>query len=205
MGNDSLESWFENDRKKRREKFNRVVDNTKKEFFPMQEKKIKKIYKSVIDDFYADYKPHFYNRRDNGSLYKLLKCRSDTEHIYMSFDPSEISYRNGYAGEDGLYRTVFVEGWHGGAMVHNSMLYPVGYEGGKIKTYDGTYRYKESLGKEVYSPYECDNIKYGWIEANRASISPLDDFNKRFDDYQDTEFEEDFRDLFDKNLRKENL
>lgn len=205
MGNDNLESWFENDRKKRREKFNRVVDNTKKEFFPMQEKKIKKIYKSVIDDFYADYKPHFYNRRDNGRLYKLLKCRSDTEHIYMSFDPSEISYRNGYAGEDGLYRTVFVEGWHGGAMIGNSMLYPVGYEGEKIKTYDGTYRYKESLGKEVYSPYEDDNIKYGWIEANRAPISPLDDFNKRFDDYQDTEFEEDFKDLFDKNLRKENL
>ena len=200
MGNNSLESWFENDRKKRREKFNRVVDNTKKEFFPMQEKKIKKIYKSVIDDFYADYRPHFYNRRDNGSLYKLLKCRSDTEHIYMSFDPSEISYRNGYAGEDGLYRTVFIEGWHGGAMVHNSMLYPVGkYENGKPRAYDGTYK------DGVYKPYEDEDYKYSWTVANRASISPLDDFNKRFDDYQDTEFEEDFRDLFDKNLRKENL
>lgn len=172
-----------------------VKDAQKKafsEYFEIADKKIREIYKSVITDFYRDYTPpRFYDRR--GSLYNLIQTQHGDDYLQVGFNPSKISYRNGYAGEDGLYETVFRQGWHGGAMVHGSMLYPIGkYEDGKPRAYDGTYK------DGVYKPYEDEYYKYSWTVANKAAISPLDDFKKRLDAYQESEYQQDYEEIWNK-------
>lgn len=171
-----------------------VKDAQKKafsEYFEVADKKIREIYKSVITDFYRDYTPRFYDRR--GSLYNLIQTKHGDDYLQIGFNPSKIAYRNGYAGEDGLYETVFRQGWHGGAMVHGSMLYPIGkYEDGKPRAYDGTYK------DGVYKPYEDEDYKYSWTVANKAAISPLDDFKKRLDVYQESEYQQDYEEIWNK-------
>lgn len=169
----------------------KAQEKTFEEYFEVADKKIRGIYKNTITDFYKDYYPHFYDRR--GSLYDLIQTKYGTDYLSISFDPSKISYRNGYSGEDGLYNTVFRQGWHGGAMIRGSMLYPVGkYENGKPRAYDGTYK-----------PYEDENYKYNWIVANRASISPLNDFRNRIDEYQKNEYQKDYEKIWNRN--KQNI
>ena len=171
-----------------------VKDAQKKafsEYFEVADKKIREIYKSVITDFYRDYTPRFYDRR--GSLYNLIQTKCGDDYLQVGFNPSKISYRNGYSGEDGLYETVFRQGWHGGAIVHGSMLYPIGkYEDGKPRAYDGTYK------DGVYKPYEDEDYKYSWIVANKAAISPLEDFKKRLDAYQESEYQQDYEEIWNK-------
>ena len=186
-------SWFDsyvNDLKQNAmKKIDIAVAETKKEFFPLATKKIKKIYNDVITDFY-EYNRKFYKPR--GSLYDLLECRTDNEYIYMSFDPSKIPNRGGYYSEDdGLYRTVFVEGWHGGANISDKMLIPFRSPAeeynGKDKPWD------TSRGK---------GVKQSWKTATKAEISPLKDFENRFYEYQDSEYENDFVEIWNKNASK---
>lgn len=180
-----------------------VKDAQKKafsEYFEVADKKIHEIYKSVITDFYRDYNPRFYDRRDNGSLYKLLETKKTDNYLSLNFNPSKISYRNGYAESGssngvpgGLYDLVFRQGWHGGAMVNGSMLYPIGkYENEKPRAYDGTYK------DGIYKPYEDENYKYSWTVANKSAISPLDDFKKRLDIYQESEYQRDYEEIWNK-------
>lgn len=180
-----------------------VKDAQKKafsEYFEVADKKIREIYKSVITDFYRDYTPRFYDRRNGGSLYKLLETKKTDDYLSLNFNPSKISYRNNYAESSssngvpgGLYDLVFRQGWHGGAMVNGSMLYPIGkYEDGKPRAYNGTYK------DGVYKPYEDEDYKYSWTVANKAAISPLDDFKKRLDAYQESEYQQDYEEIWNK-------
>ena len=174
-----------------------VQDAQKKafsEYFEVADKKIREIYKSVITDFYKDYTPRFYDRRDGGSLYQLIQTKCGDDYLQIGFNPSRISYRNGYASEDGLYETVFRQGWHGGAMVQGSMLYPIGkYENGKPRVYDGTYK------DGVYKPYDDEDYKYSWTIANKAAISPLEDFKKKLNAYQESEYQQDYEKIWNKH------
>ena len=146
-----------------------VKDAQKKafaEYFETVDKKIREIYKSTIDDFY-NYDRSFYNPR--GSLYHLINTKSSDDYLSIWFDPSKISYRNGYSGEDGLYDQIFRKGWHGGANINGNMLIPytnppIAYNGDK-KPWDKPEPWMTN-----------ENIKHGWISAERASISPLNDF-----------------------------
>lgn len=164
------------------------------EYFEVAEKKIHELYQNTIIDFYADYTPSsFYKRRD--SLKNLLQTERSKSYLEGWFDPSKISYRNGYSEsstsdgvEGGLYDIVFRQGWHGGAMVNGSMLYPVGG-----KPYDGKY----DGGR--CRPYEDRSYKYGWTPAKRAPISPLDDFLQRLNEYQKEEYQRDFEKIWNKH------
>lgn len=196
-------SFYQSYIKKLQEKAKKAVKEAQEksfsEYFNVAEKKIKTIYKDTITDFYNSYPNPFYDRR--GSLYELIQTKKTNDYLSMWFDPSKISYRNGYAESSsspgvsgGLYDLVFRQGWHGGAMVHGSMLYPIGkYEDGKPRAYDGTYK------DGYYKPYEDENYKYSWTVANKAAISPLDDFKKRLDKYQKTEYQEDYEKIWNKN------
>ena len=178
---DWIDDYITNLKKEAEEKIQDALKETKKEFLPMSEKKIKNIYHSVIEDFYSGYNRHFYTPR--GSLYNLLECKSDDEYIYISFNPSKIASRTGYSGEDGLYQSVFREGWHGGAKFGEGAYYPWR----KPPTpYDGAIKPWENLRP------------FGWGSAIKSSISPLQDFINRFNEYQDGEFESDFRKIWDK-------
>ena len=185
--------------KKLQKKAEEAVANAQKEayaeYFKVAEEKIYELYQSTIIDFYADYKPHFYKRRENKGLKHLLQTKREHNYLEGWFDPAMIPYRNGYSESSdsdgvsgGLYDLVFRQGWHGGAMVNGSMLYPVGG-----KAYDGDY----DNGR--YRPYEDRNHKYGWTPAKRSSISPLDDFLQRLNEYQKEEYQHDFEKIWNKH------
>ena len=114
------------------------------------------IMKTVADNFYQDYEPEFYNRRE--TLYDLLRVkRIDFDKYEIDFDPSIMTYRNGQGGgEDNLYNTVFRQGWHGGA------------PSGPQHPNSGT-----PMWRRPYPRYPL----WGRV-ATRASISPLQEFDR---------------------------
>lgn len=89
------------------------------EFGIYQTTQIAKIFKQAIDEFYGDYTPLMYDRHE--SLYQILDIPVDE---YGMFDPHEPDFRDMYDESDmthdrrgkSLFETVFVKGYHGGAM-----------------------------------------------------------------------------------------
>ena len=159
------------------------------EYFELANDKIRKIYKDTITDFYNSYDRSFYEPR--GRLYKLIQTKITDEYLDIYFDPSQISYRNGYSGEDGLYDQVFRHGWHGGANIGGKMLIP--WTSPAI-AYDG-----ENTPWSFPRPWEKRiGIKHGWTPAEKAPISPLDDFKQRIDAYHQTEYQHDYNNIWNK-------
>ena len=102
---DFYKSYMETLQKKAKEAVSKAQEKTFEEYFEVADTKIRDIYKKTIIDFYQDYTPpRFYDRR--GSLFNLIQTKRGSDYLSIWFDPSKISYRNGYAGEDGLYETV---------------------------------------------------------------------------------------------------
>lgn len=169
-----------------------VKDAQKKafaEYFEVADKKIHDIYKDTITDFYNSYDRTFYKPRNGGSLYQLLETEIEDDGLSLDFNPSKISYRNGYAGEDGLYDQVFRQGWHGGANINGQMLVPwthppIAYNGDKSPWEPSVLRSEE--------------IKSGWKLAEKAPISPLNDFKQRLDKYQQKEYQQDYEKIWNK-------
>lgn len=164
-----------------------ITAEASEEFFKLEKKKTEDIYRDVIDDFYNSYDRKFYKQDE--SLYNLLECTTDNKKLILDFHPEKISMRNGYSGENGLYTSVFKEGWHGGSGKNGRKSYPVAIYDGEYKPYDG-----------AVAPY--DSYGYKWVPAKRAKISPYDDFVKRWNDFQYGEYEEDFYRIFKKHFDK---
>lgn len=159
------------------------------EYFDVAEKKIRTIYKDTITDFYNSYPNPFYDRR--GSLYDLIQTKKTTDYLSIWFEPSLISYRNGYAGENGLYDQVFRQGWHGGANVKHRgrMLVPWSYP---------TLEYNGKTSPWEPEIWNSESILSGWRLAEKAPISPLQDFKRRIDQYQKTEYQKDYENIWNK-------
>lgn len=132
------------------------------------ERKLNEFYEISVLNFYNHYKPKFYQRRGDGSLYNLFRTKRNGTKLDYWFEPSEITSRTGYDGEDGLYKTVFKEGWHGGAK-HDSVM-----------------RYRTPV------PYYI----YWGKEAVRAPFSPYDMFIALKEDYQNNGYERDYKKLW---------
>lgn len=168
-----------------------VKDAQKKafaEYFEVADEKIRDIYKKTIYDFYASYDRSFYKPREGGSLYKLIETKVGDDYLDMWFEESRISYRDdGYSGEDGLYNQVFRQGWHGGANIGGNMLVP--WAAPPVK-YDG---------EETPWSSRKPGTKYGWKQAEKAPISPLDDFKNRIDKYQKSEYQQDYEKIWNKH------
>ena len=192
MSNDQS-SFYQSYMKKLQEKAKETVKEAQEksfsEYFNVAEKKIKTIYKDTITDFYNSYPNPFYDRR--GSLYELIQTKKTTDYLSIWFEPSLISYRNGYAGENGLYDQVFRQGWHGGADVRHrgKMLIPWSHP---VLEYNGE---KSPWEPEIWN---SESILSGWERAEKAPISPLQDFKRRIDQYQKTEYQKDYEDIWNK-------
>ena len=144
-------------------------------------KKLNEFYNISVMNFYASYPHPIYDRR--GSLYNLFNIKREGDTLKYWFEPSEITYRNGYGGEDGLYTTVFKEGWHGGANINGEMLVPYRIP---PQIYDGDKR-----------PYLHGKAK--WKPAVR-SLSPYDAFIALKEDYERNGFRKDYRDIWIRQL-----
>lgn len=196
--NDFYKSYMETLQKKAKEAVSKAQEKTFEEYFEVAEKKINNMYRTVIDYFYDSYIPNFYDRRDGGSLYYLLQTKREKDGLLMSFDPSKLSYRNGYSESSsspgvngGLYDLVFRQGWHGGALIDGKMRYPVGIQSnGLYKPYDG-------IGNKPYETYG-DVAKFCWGKAYKTR-SPLEHFRSMINEYQKTEYQEDYEKIWNKN------
>lgn len=189
----SQNTFYQSYMKKLQEKAKEAVHEAQKkafsEYFTVAEKKIKTIYSETIDDFYNSYPNPFYHRR--GSLYNLIQTKIADDYLSIWFEPSLISYRNGYAGENGLYDQIFRQGWHGGADVKNrgGMLVPWSYP---------TLEYNGNTSPWEPEIWNSKSILSGWKPAKRAPIAPLQDFKNRLDQYQKTEYQKDYDKIWDK-------
>lgn len=129
------------------------------------------IFNSVIESFYNSYTPRFYDR--NYSLYSIY---DPVENVFTPYNMTP--YRDGYSGEDGLFQTVFMEGWHGGAKYGDSTHW-----GDKILNTPhpspGTpYYRKPATGKGKYRVWGRMAEKYG-------GTSPYDELRSRMPDAGD--------------------
>lgn len=156
--------------KKAQGAFDVGVKNARKAHTRYRKECIEKWFKESIDSFYRDYTPKVYKR--SKSLYEVLDVDyiGDQEDIDINYESTKMTgYRNGYHGEDGLFGTVFVNGWHGGAgsgdFTHLS--------NGKVKRTPhpspGTPYYRKPVPHYVY-----------WgRQAVRYSISPYDSIEEK--------------------------
>lgn len=186
-------SFYQSYIKKLQEKAKKAVKEAQEksfsEYFNVAEKKIRTIYKDTITDFYNSYSNPFYDRRE--SLYELIQTKKTNDYLSIWFEPSLISYRNGYAGENGLYDQVFRKGWHGGADVKHRgrMLVPWSYP---------TLEYNGETSPWEPEIWNSESILSGWKLAEKAPISPLQDFKRRIDQYQKTEYQKDYENIWNK-------
>lgn len=183
------QSYIKELQEKAKEAVKEAQEKSFSEYFDVAEKKIRTIYKDTITDFYNSYPNPFYDRR--GSLYDLIQTKKATDYLSIWFEPSLISYRNGYAGENGLYDQVFRQGWHGGANVKHRgrMLVPWSYP---------TLEYNRETSPWEPEIWNSESILSGWKLAEKAPISPLQDFKRRIDQYQKTEYQKDYEIIWNK-------
>jgi hypothetical protein len=183
------QSYIKKLQEKAKEAVKEAQEKSFSEYFNVAEKKIKTIYKDTITDFYNSYPDPFYDRR--GSLYDLIQTKKAIDYLSIWFEPSLISYRNGYAGENGLYDQVFRQGWHGGANVKHRgrMLVPWSYP---------TLEYNGETSPWEPEIWNNESILSGWKLAAKAPISPLQDFKRRIDQYQKTEYQKDYENIWNK-------
>ena len=147
------------------------------DFLVVAEDRIRTIFNSVIQDFYASYSPKHYDRTE--SLYNLLQITTTRDTLSGEFNSDMMSsFRNGYSGDDGLYDQVFRHGWHGGA---------------------GSGDGHPDPGR----PYWRTPVPYynRWgHEAAMSDISPLEDFNRRLSDYEKYEMQSDYDMIFSTHI-----
>lgn len=156
-----------------KESIERETPKIENEVLDLVENKLTEFYKISVMSFYNSYPNPIYERR--GSLYNLFKTKREGNTLKYWFEPSEFPSRTGYVGEDGLYTTVFKEGWHGGAMAD-----------------DGVMRYRTPI------PYYTHWGK----EAVQSQFSPYETFIALKEDYEKHGFKKDYRNIWIKNLNK---
>lgn len=140
-----------------------------KKVLDLVENKLSDFYKISVMEFYNRYNPDYYVRRN--SLYNLFKTKRDGNILRYWFEPSEFPSRTGYIGEDGIYKTVFKEGWHGGA------------------THDGVMRYRTPVPYYTY-----------WGRQAEQTLSPFDMFTALKEDYEKHGFKKDYKNIWINSL-----
>ena len=158
-----------------------VCEEAGKEWIKTAKNKMETRYNSIINEFYSDYNPSTYIREHR--LYSLLKFKDiDSMAFSYYFDETQLPYRNGYSGEDGLYDTVFKKGYHGGAKIGQSdYLIPTRHD--RQLYYGGPKPWNGEL--------ETDK----WIKATKSQ-APYLKFKSFIDLYNKGQFQKDYDDIF---------
>ena len=130
------------------------------------EERVQSIFNEVVDEFYGDYNPRFYNRSEHEGMKCLLKTKVTNSTFSYWFDETQLAYRNGYSGEDGLYTTVFRKGWHGGANIDGNMLVPYRTDRSRNPIEYNGNGVNEWSNAKWQSPYE--KYRSRWQEARQA-------------------------------------
>lgn len=152
-----------------KQKVEKETPKIEKKVLDLVENKLTEFYTISVLEFYNSYPNPIYDRR--GSLNNLFKTKRDGNVLRYWFEPSEITSRTGYAGEDGLYTTIFKEGWHGGAM------------------HDGVMRYRTPIPYYTY-----------WGKPAVQTLSPFEMFTALKEDYEKRGFRNDYKNIWVSSL-----
>ena len=136
------------------------------------------IMKNVIDDYYADYSPRYYNRTK--SLYNAYKILNNGKQIGVDFDSKYMphEHRVDKKSDNYIFHWMFERGYHGGAR-HELIQ-------------EGTHTYMQwrtptpqaiSAGFATGEPYSRWSKKI----VPRMKPSPMIRINKELDEYDKTE------------------
>lgn len=186
------------------EQTNQVIEKTENEFFDVLEKKMRTQYKKIIDLFYSEYTPKTYNRQGENGLYGLLRISRDEDGMAYDFDPTKLSFRNGYNGENGLYDLVFRKGYHGGYLDKRG-VYKIPWTNPVVE-YNGDNNNDDGRIKP-WQPepwHDNHNIKHGWERAQKGT-SPLREWNKFIDHYNRNECQKDLDGILNKYISQMNF
>lgn len=161
-----IEAIKENERRKGR----LALRKASHDILEIMEKDINEMFRDSVSDFYGGYTPvpGGYERRNGGegSMYDLLrterKSSASVPSLIITLDESRMGgYRSGYKGEDGLFTTVFIEGWHGGAR-------------------QDEYTGKKFWRKPIPDPDSSYPGYYYWGSvAEREDVSPSESFRRK--------------------------
>lgn len=176
-------------------KVDKVYEETQSEYYDFLEDELRSNYERIIDKFYASYNPKVYKRRE--SLKDLLCFERDSDGMTVGFDPSKISRRDGYNGKNGLYTTVFIQGYHGGAFIPNAKKFLVPWT-------NPPYEYNGNITPWEPRPwreYPDQHISHGWEPAVR-SISPYRMWKSYIDKYNKGQYQKDFDVIWKRNIDK---
>lgn len=180
----------------------KAYEGARGEYLDNLEETVRDNYNRIIDSFYGDYTPRYYKRKGKtstktGGLYDLLVINRHPNNMGLDveFDPTKLIRRDGYNGEDGLYTTVFLQGYHGGAYIPEAHKFLVPW----------TYPYREYNGNpEPWSPnpWEDDkSIKHGWSPAVRT-VAPYRKWKSFVVWYNRGQYQKDFNVIMNKYLDK---
>ncbi len=136
------------------------------------------LFEGAIQGFYDDYAPRSYTRR--GSLFNVPVITPLSDDIVIEFDPHQITMRNGSGEEDGLYTTVFKEGWHGGALKGPEHPKPDGRHaywrtGNNFSTWgEEATRAPEKIRpfsaiSEIWDDYKASRVQQLWEETSHEA------------------------------------
>lgn len=185
----NVDIYTEQLKKRLHELGNRAVKKATHDLFGYMEIEIGMIFRDIVDEYYADYSPLFYNR--NESLYNILITgrseNPDNPTMFIELDPGMMTgYRSGYQGGDGLYDTVFRKGWHGGADKDKNGMHPD----------EGTPYYRTP-----YPYHEGDTTGYwNWgYEADRMKEAPIVMFANRLQEAASGRFADEYKRLIQQN------
>ena len=152
-----------------KKKIDEVIPSVEKKTCDLVEDKLTEFYNTAVLNFYNSYPDRIYDPR--GSLYNLFRIKREGKTVKYWFEPSEIPSRTGYDEEDGLYTTVFKEGWHGGAM------------------HDGVMRYRTPIPYYTY-----------WGKEATQTLSAYDMFIDLKEDYEKHGFKKDYHAIWVSSL-----
>lgn len=126
------------------------------------ESKYTDMYNETVEDFYGSYSPLFYDR--TWSLYNILKIDYNEHRMLIDFDTDQLQHSS-------LDNTVFLLGYHGGAM-HN-----------------GGYYWRTP------HPYYTR-----WGRMAERTNSPYYDIEEKMREYESSEIYDDFEEIFSRNF-----
>jgi len=148
------------------------------EYFLYAEKRVKEIYRDAIQRFYDSYTPEIYSR--NYSMFNMLKTDYDPNEPSLTTGLDDSAMTTTRSGGS-LYEQVYEQGWHGGA----DRIAP------EKEVRWGTH---PTPGTPYWRTPSPGYFHWG-RKAERAPISPADDYDEAFEKLNEDEFAHKFEEI----------
>lgn len=139
-----ISDFFEEIKKDINDKIEETAKKTYKDALPIVEEDVKECWKTAIDEYYASYKPKYYERKGKESnLYNMLDTEITDKKVKIYAKSEKLGEHR--VENDYIFYYMFLHGYHGGAVHNDGLYWRAGYHLNK----DGKDAY-EHWGKRAY-------------------------------------------------------